>query len=273
MTHTQWEDTIRSKVQSSWNLHTLLPRNLEFFILLSSIAGVLGSAGQSNYTAGCTFQDSLARYRTSHQQKAISVDLGLMRTIGIVAETEKLHKNFEDAKSLRQVEEEEFLTLLDIYCDPSHPLPAPSQSQITMGAVTPADLISQEQEPVEIMQRPLFANFSQTRGISRGSGPANNTINAAALFRQAGSDEERATVVVDALARKLARALSISPEDVDSDKPLHAFGVDSLVAVELRNWIGKEFAADIAMFDIMGGTIVAAIGDLVAKTSKIRKGN
>lgn len=272
MTHTQWEHTIRSKVESSWNLHTLLPRNLDFFILLSSIAGVLGNAGQANYAAGCTFQDSLARYRTCLQQKAISVDLGVMRKIGIVAETEKLHDNFEDAKGLRQIEEEEFLTLLDIYCDPSHPLLAPSKSQIIMGVVTPADLISQDLEPMEIMQRPLFANFCQTRGISRGSGPA-NTINSAALFRQVESHEERAAVVVDALAKKLARALSILPEDVDTDKPLHAFGVDSLVAVELRNWIGREFAADVTVFDIMGGTIVAAIGDLVTKTSKIRKGN
>ena len=118
------------------------------------------------------------------------------------------------------------MTLLDIYCDPSHPLLAPSKSQIPAGVVTPADMISQDLLPVEIMQRPLFANFSQTRGICRGSGSA-NTLNSAALFRQTGSDEERATVVVDALVRKLALALSISPEDVDSDKPLHAFGVDS----------------------------------------------
>lgn len=51
-----------------------------------------------------------------------------MRTIGIVAETKRLHKRLEDAMSLRQIEEEEFLTLLDIYCDPSHPLLAPSKS-------------------------------------------------------------------------------------------------------------------------------------------------
>lgn len=31
MTHNQWTDTIQSKVQSSWNLHTLLPRDMDFF--------------------------------------------------------------------------------------------------------------------------------------------------------------------------------------------------------------------------------------------------
>lgn len=272
MTHAQWESTVRSKVQTSWNLHSLLPGNLDFFILLSSIVGVIGSPGQSNYASGCTFQDTLARYRTSQQQKAVSIDLGLMRTIGIVAETKELHENLEEITSVHQIEEEELLALLNIYCDPSRPLPTPSKSQVTVGLVMPADLIRRGIEPAEFMQRPLFANFSQPRGVSRVSGPA-NTVNSAALFRQTESDEDRTVVVVDALVRKLARALSIPPEEVDSDKALYAFGVDSLVAVELRNWIGKEFAADVAVFQIMGGTTVAAIGELVTKTTKIRRGN
>ena len=139
-----------------------------------------------------------------------------------------------------------------------------------MGMVTPADLASNGMEPLELLQRPLFANFYQARETSHTSGPS-NSIKFAALFRQAESDEDRAAVVVDALARKLARALSVSPEEIDTDKPLRIFGVDSLVAVELRNWIRKEFSADVAVFVIMGEATVVAIGDLVAKTSNIRK--
>lgn len=68
---------------------------------------------------------------------------------------------------------------------------------------------------------------------------------------------------------KLARALSIQSSDIDIDQPLHTFGVDSLVAVELRNWIAKQFAADVPVFEIMGGRTVAAIGDLVMKITQI----
>lgn len=71
MSLAQWEQTSCSKIESSWNLHTLLPE-LDFFILLSSVSGVVGNPGQSNYAAGCTFQDALARHRNQGGQKAVS---------------------------------------------------------------------------------------------------------------------------------------------------------------------------------------------------------
>ncbi|KAI4673620.1 Type I Iterative PKS [Alternaria novae-zelandiae] len=271
MSHTQWVQTIRSKAHTSWNLHTVLPRDLDFFIMLSSVAGVVGNIGQSNYAAGCTFQDALARHRVQHQQRATSIDLGVMRTIGIVAETERLHENFKKSGSLGQIEEDEFLAVLTIYCDPEHtkmPMTM-DKSQIAMGLVTPVDLIERNLEPADVLQRPLFASFSQARGTNQSN--TQNSVSAAVLFNLAEDDEQRVAVVLEALARKLARALSIPPEEIDVNKPLHAFGVDSLVAVELRNWIGKEFAADIAVFDIMRGRTVAAIGELITKMSQLKR--
>jgi len=239
--------------------------------MLSSVAGVAGNIGQSNYAAGCTFQDALARHRIQHQQGATSIDLGVMRTIGIVAETERLHENFKKSGSLGQIEEDEFLALLTIYCDPERTnMPQTiGKSQIAMGLVTPVDLLERNLEPAEVLQRPLFASFSQARGTNQSN--TQSSVSAATLFNLAEDDEQRVAVVLEALARKLARALSIPPEEIDVHKPLHAFGVDSLVAVELRNWIGKEFAADIAVFDIMRGRTVAAIGELITKMSQLKR--
>ena len=42
----------KSSYVGSWNLHELMPRDLDFFIMLSSLAGILGNRGQSNYRAG-----------------------------------------------------------------------------------------------------------------------------------------------------------------------------------------------------------------------------
>ncbi|KAH8200137.1 hypothetical protein TruAng_005708 [Truncatella angustata] len=272
MTHAQWEGTIRSKVQTSWNLHALLPKDLDFFLLLSSAAGIIGNAGQSNYAAGCTFQDSLSRYRVSHGQKAVSIDLGPMRTVGVVAENEGLKRTFEKYPGLTRIEEEEFLTLLEILCEPESSSPSSAtRSQVTMGIVTPADLLLEGSDfPLEHMQRSLFAHFSQAKAISSNSATANGP-NAAVLFRQAETEEEMTDVVVESLVRKLARALSIQPEDVDVEKPLHLYGVDSLVAVELRNWITKEFAAEVPVFELMSGRTIVAIGQLVTKTSQVKK--
>ncbi|KAF2260237.1 polyketide synthase PksD [Lojkania enalia] len=268
MTHAQWKQTIDSKVATSWNLHTHLSTNLDFFIMLASVAGIVGSPGQSNYAAGCTFQDALCRRRVQQGQKAISIDLGVMRTIGIVAETGRLQKNFGESRAMIKIEEAEFLALLDLYCDPELPTLTPDKSQIVMGVVTPADMIAKGEELADQLHRPLFANFAQPKDITQSTGSA-TVVNFAALFAQAAGQEQRTSIVVEALAHKLARALSISPDDVDSDKPLHIFGVDSLVAIELRNWIGKEFAAEVAVFDIMGSPSVVALGDLIAKVSKM----
>lgn len=270
MTHTQWTQTINSKVATSWNLHKCLPDNMDFFILLASIAGIIGSAGQANYASGCTFQDALARQRVLNGKKALSIDLGVMRTIGIVAETGKLQKTFEDAKGMTKIEENELLALLDIYCDPECPIAEPDKSQIVIGLVTPADMILQGDDPIDMLQRPLFANFAQPRHGSKHI-PVSNATNYGLFFKQAKTHEQKVSIVIEALAQKLARALSIQPEEIDPNKTLHVFGVDSLVAIELRNWIGKEFAAEVAVFDIMSSLSVGAIGALVTKLSKISK--
>lgn len=266
MTHQQWERTVRSKVLTSWNLHTLLP-DLDFFIMLASVSGLVGNPGQSNYAAGCTFQDSLARHRTSRGQNAISIDLGPMRTVGVVAETKAFQKAF-DAFTI-PVEEDEFLSLMSICCDPSRGAISAAECQITMGLTTPAEMLSRSIAPPEFLQRPLFAYFGRSWGVSGDASTANKN-NITELFRQSISAEGRALVVIEALSIKLARALSIESSDVDVEQPLHAFGVDSLVAVELRNWIAKQFAADLPVFEIMGGRTVAAIGDLITKTSQIK---
>ncbi|KAF1974305.1 polyketide synthase PksD [Bimuria novae-zelandiae CBS 107.79] len=270
MSLTQWEHTSSSKVDASWNLHTLLP-NLDFFILLSSVSGVVGNPGQSNYAAGCTFQDALALHRSQGGQKAVSIDLGVMRSVGVIAESEQLQKHFQGSKGFVQIEEVEFLSLLDICCNPSF-YPEGHQCQMVMGLETPASLIARSLELPEVLQRPLFARFSQIPGRSDSSSDGTaGGVDAGRLFRQAESTAERAQVVVEALSKRLARTLSIKYEDVDTHQALHAYGVDSLIAVELRTWLGKEFAADVPVFEIVSGKTIEAVGELVAKTSAIEK--
>lgn len=52
-------------------------------------------------------------------------------------------------------------------------------------------------------------------------------------------------------------------EDIDTVRQLSDYGVDSLMAVELRSWLSRDFSADITVFDILGGASIAMIGQLV----------
>lgn len=286
MTHEQWQLTIRSKVQSSWNLHRQLPADLDFFILLSSLIGVLGGMGQCNYAAGGSFQDALARHRVRLGQRAVSIDVGWMRSIGIVAEKAAYQRNLKTSEDMQKLDQDELLALLTMHCDPGRRVAAeePSlssseqASQVLFGLRTPGEFLARGRQPPELLDRPLFAAFAHTVGAGKdggagqtGEGASGAGENAAAAFRQAGDSSERIQIVIGALARKLARAMAISADDVELSKPLSSYGVDSLMAVELRNWIGKDFAANVAVFDIMGNVPIAKIGDLVVARSSIGK--
>jgi acyl transferase domain-containing protein/NADPH:quinone reductase-like Zn-dependent oxidoreductase/NAD(P)-dependent dehydrogenase (short-subunit alcohol dehydrogenase family)/ubiquinone/menaquinone biosynthesis C-methylase UbiE len=268
MTHDQWRIAVQAKVHTSWNLHHQLPAQLDFFILLSSLAGVFGNVSQANYAAGNTFQDALADFRTTRGERAVSVNLGWMRTIGIVSEREEYQSFRMKGADMAKIEEKELLSLLDIYCNPSHPHSAHVKSRVLVGTVTPADLLSRGLKVPTPMTQPLFSPFATNTdtGVALGSG---DLADLAGLFKQTRDAAERATMVADALAQKLARSLSVSSEDIDQSRPLFEYGVDSLVAVELRNWIGREFAADVPVFNIMGGASISEIGTLTVEKSSL----
>ncbi|KAI0429432.1 hypothetical protein F5Y09DRAFT_342635 [Xylaria sp. FL1042] len=269
MTYAQWAQTINSKVQSSWNLHSQLPGDLDFFLLLSSLSGVCGTVAQSNYAGGCSAQDAMARYRTSNGQKAVSLDIGWMSNIGIIAEKESYQRNRQQAADMQQVDDKELLALLSIYCDPELPLLSADKSQILIGLLTPANFLLQGQTPPQMHNRPFFDAFSSIVGQTLSNTTSATTYNPGALFRLAKDTDERIQIVIRALAVKLARAMSILPDDVEPSKPLSNYGVDSLMAVELRNYISREFQATVAVFDLMGGVPISSIGDLVVERSTV----
>jgi KR domain/Phosphopantetheine attachment site len=272
MSFDDWKAALTPKVDGSRNLHQLLPKELDFFIMLSSIVGIHGSTGQANYAAGGTYQDALARHRVNLGQKAISLDLGWMASDGIIAESEALSKAFETSGVMMPIDASEYLALLDFYCNPSRELACPLGSQTMVGLATPAALRAKGTDVPALLERPTFRYMHQMdideTSATSGSGSATNY---AAAFVGAATLAEAEEVVVEGLTQKLSKALSMPPENVDTSKPLHSYGVDSLLAVELRGWFAKELKSDVAIFEIMGGASFAAVAATVASKSQFRQ--
>lgn len=80
-------------------------------------------------------------------------------------------------------------------------------------------------------------------------------------------------MITRALARRLARALAVPVEDIDVHKPPFAFGVESLVAVELFFWFSNEVRASISVIQILGDYTLAQLAALAAAVSRLVPGD
>ncbi|KAF2962673.1 hypothetical protein GQX73_g10900 [Xylaria multiplex] len=270
MTFRDWSTSLRPKVQGTWNLHRLLPRNLDFFVIFSSVAAIIGSQGQSNYAAANAFEDELARYRLSQGEKAISLNLSLLAGEGYAVENQKVLMQFMTIKQMLLMSQAEVFAILDHYCNKDLPFDA-SRSQVVMGLDVPSDIIARGMEPSAWAQEPLFANLGQITGsndpLSQMSSQdtSNNEIELATRIQNAASPAEAANILTEGLVARLCRILSISPEEFDRSQPMHMYGVDSLIAVELRNWFLKTLKVDIAVFEILGGATADMLGKVAAE--------
>ena len=259
---------VRPKVQGSWNLHAHLPKGMDFFVLLSSTGGVFGSRGQSNYAAGNTYQDSLARYRVSLGEKAISLNLGLMLGAGFAAERQQVTDSLR-AVGYEGIHQAEFFAMLEHFCNPSLALCPASESQIVTGISTPALLNSKGMVEIFWMSKPLFRNLGQVDRVMGTSAAETSepSVDFKALLGVADSLIGAGEIIAQAFSKKLSSALSMSVKDVELEKPVFAYGVDSLVAVELRYWLLKEFKADVAVFKILESESIARLSVYAAEKS------
>ena len=268
MTIEDFKAAVKPKVEGSWNLHKHLPNGMDFFILLASYAGIVGSHGQSNYAVGNTYQDALARHRVAHGEKAVAIDLGAVQSVGMVSEHPEL-ANFLEASGHKGIQEAELLAILEYYCNPGLTLTSPLGSQIVTCLESPVALRAQNLVEQPWMSRSLFGHLHYMDNPSSLHEQDPETImDFDRSFRTAESLAEVGDQICDAIRTRLSKLLAVEKDSVDPEKPMHVYGVDSLVAVEIRNWFSKAMSADIAVFEILGNYSIAALGLIVAKKSQ-----
>lgn len=272
MTHEQWTQTVQTKVDASWNLHKLLPKDMDFFILTSSICGIYGNPTQSNYAAGSSFLDALARKRTIENASctSVSLDLGWMQSIGIIAEHADYHRVRERTRDMVPIHTEDLLAVLEHYCDPNLPPLAPEDSQLLIGISTPVDSRARGLVPPSHLQSPLFAPFDVVRPHASAPAATSSSSNKDAIqaFWQTTDIKSRSAAVVRVLEHKLVHALGVKAEDLNVRKSFADYGVDSLMAIELRNLVWRDFRVSVAVFELMDGKDIVSIGDYIAKKAE-----
>lgn len=272
MTLDEWNDAVRPKANASWNLHDVLGCGLDFFIMLSSTVGITGGPEQANYAAGNTFQDALAHHLASRDAHAVSLDLPIIRGVGYVEERPELLDHLR-AMGWAFMEENEFHATLDYHCRPvDSPVPL-VRSQVLPRFWLPQQTAADGQELPAWRLDPLFSHLAVSSSAittaANGAADAKKSVNHVALLSAAKSPEDAEKVVLEALLLKLSRVLSVDVSNLDAGKPLHAYGVDSLVAVELRSWIAKELKAEVSVFDMTNASSISQVATKVSEKSKL----
>lgn len=264
MTHDDWVKSLLPKVQGSANLD-MATRNsgCDFFIMLSSFVGVFGNRTQSNYAAACAFQDALAFERRARGDSAVAIDLGIMRDVGYLAEQQGpgILRQWEPILGLREDE----LRALVYTAITSKDVPA--QIVTGLGNVSVADAAGIE--PPFYFNDPRFSMLLTTSTATTTAVKSDENASLQGKIARTSSASEAQTVILDALVARLAKSLQVAASDIDVTAPLHNQGVDSLVAVEIRNWIFQVVRSNVSLFDLTATIPVLKLVELIANRCEL----
>jgi acyl transferase domain-containing protein/NADPH:quinone reductase-like Zn-dependent oxidoreductase len=227
-----WADfrvALDAKVAGTWNLHAATRRlSLDFFIAYSSIAATCGSAGQSNYCAANAFLDAFAAMRRSDGLAATSVAWGPWERGGMAAGLSHAARERQQADGLHALSDSDGDAVLDRLAgvDATHVIAARADWNALaarhVGRAALLSLVAGPESPVSQVPEIDAAPSLRDR-----------------IARLAPSDRQRA--LVEQLRTKVARLVGLSDERrIDEHTGFREVGLDSLLAVELRNTLQRE---------------------------------
>jgi NAD(P)-dependent dehydrogenase (short-subunit alcohol dehydrogenase family) len=224
----RFEPPLRAKVRGAWLLHArTLGRRLDFLVLYSSIAATFGSPGQANHAAANAFMDGLAQYRRERGLPAVSIGWGAWSEFGAAAAAGADAK--AAAHGIGVIAPQRGLDMLEslLAGAPPHVVATPMNwptylSRWTTGAPN------------------FFEDVAQTAAAPERR--ARETVKAgtdhALLGRlEAAAPSARREILAGFVAAAVQRVLGLT-SDIDRRRPLNEMGLDSLLAVELRNRLG-----------------------------------
>jgi acyl carrier protein len=235
---------MRPKAQGAWNLHWLTrQRALDWFVLFSSTSAVLGSPGQANHSAANAFMDALAHYRRALGLPGLSINWGVWSRIGAAA-ARGADKRVA-AQGVRAIAPELGLRILE----------QAMRSGATQMSAVPLDVDTFVEQFPGAKRRGFFSRLVRESRPTRSrvaARPAVASSGAASASPSSPSSDGVRDQIAAAPPNKqravltahvqgcAARVLGLDVSAVHRRQPLSEMGLDSLMAVELRNTLGAS---------------------------------
>jgi acyl transferase domain-containing protein/aryl carrier-like protein len=235
------------KLGGAWNLHLLSEKiPLRFFTMFSSAAALLGSSGQSNYCAANAFLDALAHYRRQHGLPAVSIGWGGWAQAGMAAAQDPATRSGRNGIALLQPTAA--LAVL-------HAVLADSPPHLGVVDIDWQTLLSHF--PVG-RHPPLFEQFAHHQRV-----PV--TVTSLSEWLQSSQPGSESSALIDYVRQCLGAVLGRDADQIDPDVPLLDLGLDSLLAIELRNRIETTGGPALTLARFLDGADARRIAALITE--------
>lgn len=255
LTWKRFEPVLAAKMDGAWNLHEATRgQPLDFFVMYSSASSVLGAYGQGNYAAANAFLDSFAQWRHAQGLPALSVDWGAWADTGMAA-------RLGDRDRARLAEQ-------------GYGLMASGPALSTLGGLLASKLpqaLALIADWGRLAQRSVQVSsfFEHVRQAERRT--AQPTSGRAPSLRStllAAPATRRRALLLGHVREQAVRVLGLPRDQViNPQQPLNELGLDSLMAVELRNALGASLERSLSttlLFDYptLDALVDHLLGDL-----------
>jgi SAM-dependent methyltransferase/acyl carrier protein len=270
MTAAGMRDAMAPKMVGTWNLHEASKDlEIDFFIMFSSWASVLGAQGLGHYSAANQFIDALAHYRKSLDLPATSMNWGAWDVIRNAGE--ELRREYERS-GLRSMPSDAAFTAMY--------RAATAGTTQTIVADVDWQLLKelyQVRRPRPILESvdnlvsgsiPSAANREQVTEEGLDEVPKDIELRPASIRTEilALPAGERVRRFLPYLTSVLASVIGTPDEQLPSEAATDELGLDSLMALEARNRINSEFEINIpAVRFLQGFTIMQLAAKIAAE--------
>jgi microcystin synthetase protein McyG len=241
--HEQLDRVMRSKTIGTWLLHKLLEHErLDFFVSFSSGAALLGSPMLGSYAAANSFLDAIAHHRKRCGQAALSVNWGFWAELGMVARSQREIGRGFAPQGMQSFTPDQGLAAMQRLLEEN-------ATQTTFMPVdwnewakfhpraSGAPLLRQV-----LASGPMESEFDQSEG-------EDSSMSRDELLSEPA--ERQAELVTEFLCGQLSKVLRIPIDELDVEQPLNNLGIDSLMAVELRNHVQAKLGVVIPVAQLL----------------------
>lgn len=240
LSHERFLGVMPPKVDGAWNLHRLtLDEPLDYFVLFSSAASLIGSPGQGNYAAANAFMDMLAHYRRQQGYPALCINWGRWGEVG-QAMKEKRGERL-DARGFASMKPKEGLAILGTLLHQSPP---------QIGAMS-FNLPKWSQFYPDLTRSSLFAHLIEENG-AKEENETRAYLTSEMLTNL--DDVQRKPLLTQYLSDQIAKVLGHASLRLDAHQQLNRLGINSLMSVELKNRIGSDLNVVTPVTTFLQGT-------------------